>query len=272
MPLTNDPKTKGLYGLWKKQDIITLVYEHIASGLLQLDYETGKLFVVAKPDLDSPWYFVRPKSADWKGPMDCYRYHTMLNRLMGVMPSKCLSCWKVVVAPKTLRDMWKWREVMEEMGRHCKCGIETRPIVGRLYGSYFYNQSQEQGLECLETVLEAIERSGIEVIPLQGHKAILKRGCTEFEDDFGPSDKWEDQITDEMRWKEEMIDNYFISPPHYEATDMMKLRLFRSWVEFAFDRGDQTSEDFINPEDQDVSTKFVLKIPYVIYNPEKKND
>ena len=250
--------TKGLYGRWAEQDAITYLSELINKNFLTVDAATGKIYPTLRVDINSPWYFIKPPT------IDCFRHHKILFDACKILPTRCAECWKVVVAPRTLRDMWKWREKMIEMDLDSKLGIETRDYVGRLYGSYFYNHGKEAGGECLKKVLAAVEESGIEVVPMHGQKAILKRGCTEIERLFGASDEWEKHLDPESRKIEETINNWLLTPEAMPRCEPLQLRTYRIWVEWAYKNQDPTYADFLT----DTGEEFDLLTPYVIYNDE----
>ena len=136
-------------------------------------------------------------------------------------------------------------QYQKELRRASKSGIELRPFVCGNYGSYFYNDSKEEGLDIKDVV-----KKDFPDLPV-----ILKRGCTEFEMAYGPSDRWGhtvqsqelEEILDatlmEVGWdgKPKKMNNQ--NSPHYVMEHTK-----RGWVDFAYDRGDLTYKNYTDGE------------------------
>ena len=104
------------------------------------------------------------------------------------VPIRCLSCFKMVLVPTSLRDVL----VIEQFQAACewpaKVGMEIRETVKRAWGAYWYTNSEAEGLERYEFV-----KSWAEGALQDDWKILLKRGCTEYEQSVGRSDRWEEQ-------------------------------------------------------------------------------
>jgi len=216
---------------------------------------------IAIPTVDtysSPWIHARIATD-----RQCGRYHRLYFKYYGFIPKKCMECWKVVQRPRNLKELfevWKYQRELKEVS---KCGIERRPFVHGNYGAYWYNNTKEEGFERKESLLKDFPK-----IP-----TILKRGCTEFEIQFGPSDRW--QSTDLSLRLEETLSKLMVSvrfhdggkpktrdgsPSPWYVNEHSK----RMWVEFAYDRGDPTYKLY---------TKSKPLVPPVItYDPDIDND
>ena len=105
--------------------------------------------------------------------------------LYNIIPIGCMDCYKVVVRPRSLDELLSLHKLQKELGYPSKCGIEGRESVRGNWGGYFYNHGLPDGLKCYKDIRSRIK----EEIPI-----ILKRGCTEYEMRFGPSDKWVSNI------------------------------------------------------------------------------
>jgi hypothetical protein len=163
----------------------------------------------------------------------CYQWNRILFHCYGMLPLGCTKCWKVVVRPKTLADLFVMHELMVQMNRESKLGTELRPHVHGLYGCYFYNNSIEQGQESYHSVRKAVDKflgkdTGV----------LLKRGCTEMEHKFGPSNQW--TLTEQDVARQEYILSAFADPGQYEQSEMVKLHVARRWIEYACMNGDET--------------------------------
>lgn len=153
----------------------------------------------------------------------------------GFITQRCQECWKIVVAPRTLTELFKLKEIEDDLGLPAKCGIEVREHTPRMYGGYFYTCSLEEGRDVYQIVRKAISEG---ISP--DVSVILKRGCTEMEMEVGPSPFW--VVTKENRELEEIIEERvedtsisFCNPPDY-----MVAHIKQSWAHWAYAHGDET--------------------------------
>jgi len=156
------------------------------------------------------------------------------------VPSGCQNCYKVVVRPQNLIQLFALDDLQTNFGHPCKAGIELRPSVEGLYGGYFYNQGLEDGKACYVRV-----RAAIDANPHLGPEVpvILKRGCTEMEHETGPSDKWE--VSEEQVIIENLVREWVVLAPDLDAQpEPIVWRTKRKWIEFARQNGDKTYKKF----------------------------
>jgi hypothetical protein len=228
-------------------------------GGYHLRMEDGK-FVPNNPSMadDAPWIYV--KSAD---DARCDLYHRVFFNVLKHVPTYCRSCWKVVVRPRTLRELFDLYELQREIGVPCKCGIERRITTTSLYGGYFYCRSKEQGLERYAEVRELVDKHLSPETPV-----ILKRYCTEYEigpDSKGPSDQVPDTTDEEKEFEQYVLDHFprvgFGTP----QPDFVIANVMMEWMHYAYRyhkaTGDETYKEFT-----DGSPLFP---PYVTYHEEK---
>lgn len=220
----------GLYGQLTRQDILSPLLPLIQSGKFVYT-DNGKVKPIALSiEPQTPWIHVRSCKD-----RDCGVWHNIMFNIYGILPSPCMECWKVVVGPKTLTELFGVLEFQEELNMPSKCGIEIRDYTPRLYGGYFYNHSVEEGQECYHKVVEGLGKKGINI------PVILKRACTEFEMKFGPSNLWklpEGQLEFEESIYNilELGDNFSELEQHHNV----RPRVIRSWIQWAYKNGDKT--------------------------------
>lgn len=250
------------------------------------DTETGKLASGPRTiEDDLPWI---TQNLDF----DCYLWNRAF--FHGVAQQKmvhthCQTCSKVVVMPRTHRELLRLEEYQEQCGMRCKCGIEIRDYVARTYGGYFY--SWEPGEMVGESRIElesdtthiarvvedahALERARFKFdcvkLAMAEHvqiedgpiPVILKRGCTEFERDCGPTDQpryrdiSDEQIVLEAALKAN-IDHKgteFVSKQPEAIKDAIRMR----WAEWAHYIGDMTYVEWLG---------HPLSVPPVTYHEE----
>jgi len=193
--------------------------------------EDGRWKVRLGQDPDGPWIYT--KSSDNRA---CFAWHHVYFKIYDFIPKACMQCWKVVARLHNLRqavEMLKWQE---EMGWPAKVGREMRDFVHGNWGAYWYTDSKEEGLERWEEV-----KRFCSVNPFKGVEVGLKRGCTEFEHRFGPSDQWE--YKPEWEELERKLNNSIVwelaKPPVFDEHVLM------GWIHWAYSRGDKTYKMFL---------------------------
>lgn len=217
--------------------------------------EDGK-FVPNMPTMatDAPWIYTKVNPG-----MRCDIYHRVLFNVTNMVPSRCRKCWKVVVRPRTVKELFDLYEFQKEMGVPCKCGIEKRDTVFGDYGGYFYCVGEEEGQERYKEV-----RALVDNYLSPETKVLLKRYCTEYEigpGSLGPSSELPD-MTDDEKWLEEYILDHF--PPvgfGAKQPDHITSHVMMEWIQYAYKHGDETFAEFT-----DGSPLFQ---PYVTYHEEK---
>jgi len=215
-------------------DLLTPLLPLIRQGAYHFAND-GRIEVDFRMTADTPWIHVRQDSRK-----NCGIWHQVWFNLFNIIPSYCQSCWKVVVRPTTLKELFQLYELQVAMNRPSKCGIEVRQTVGALYGGYFYNETYEAGLACLKDVKEAVHGTiGKHV------NVFLKRACTEFEHKFGDSRNW--SVSEEQKFLESRLENLFLDPAKsHEQGIEIKRHVMAGWVRFAFAAGDKTVGEFLN--------------------------
>jgi hypothetical protein len=216
-----------------------------SQGGFKLRESDGKLEGNPQMAIEGPWHYIKHK---WD--FDCFTWHHVIFDYLGkkavlgkpFVPSECHQCFKVVVRPKTLKQLFALEALQTRLNRPSKCGIEVRDTVHGLYGGYFYNKGLEEGLARYKEVRKAIDED-----PMLGWEVpvILKRGCTEFELACGPSDKWE--ISPEQLKLEQLIkQNLAHDDVERKQPDSVVKHCHRRWIEFAYAHGDSTYAEFTN--------------------------
>jgi len=189
-------------------------------------------------DHNLPWIMVNND-----GTRECDFYKDV-DTLHDIIPSPCRCCWKVVVMPKTLKQLFQLLQIEDAMAKadaycYCKCGIELRQDVERNYGGYFYCNSLSQGLERLEQV-----RANVKANMEDGENVpvILKRGCTEYERKYGPSDKW-DELAEKGNWDalfNRLLAVFKIDKQFHKQPLLVQKHIIMKWFAHATSIGDPT--------------------------------
>ena len=220
--------------------------------------EDGKIDCTQRMQPDPVWAYIKPGMNQ-----NCLFWHAILFDAIHEkkrVPIPCQNCWKVVLMPRDIEELFASYLLIHELGRPGKCGTEgDRANTDRFYGAYWYNNSIEEGLECYELVKAQVERdrtfeATILDAPLKvrfsnGYdgppRVLLKRACTEFEQACGPSDKWD--------WDDEQVEIERIAADSFSQdivtmhqTDIQLARLAYRWIHSAFKWGDKKYTMFTN--------------------------
>lgn len=223
-----------------EKDIREVTIEELKS-IFEDNYKHGQLFkgddgvykIVSATPYESVWHHVSSDEGH-----DCAYWHNVikingLGKGESFIPIACMNCWKIVVRPKNIKQLFILLALQQEMNVRSKCGIETRGTVHGLYGGYFYTNSLEEGLERYRQVREKVDEWLGEDVTV-----LLKRGCTEYELAHGDSSLWKpyDGQEEVEKWIKENLDYVSISPLHQdpEAFGLIHAK----WVKYAYANGD----------------------------------
>jgi hypothetical protein len=226
-------KFRGRGKALQEKDLPTLLAPLLAHGY-RFSLETGALEpTVRASGFDTPWIYV--KGIDSK---NCNIDHNIKFKYFNYIPPRCLQCWKVVVRPRTYKELYKLFEIERTLDVPCKCGIEVRQYTPANYGGYFYNESLEEGRERYEQVRKAINEHISSDVPV-----ILKRGCTEYEAGIGPSPMW--VMPDKMKPLDELLDMYVSATPvmNGRQSEVQRAHVMKRWMIWAHNCGDMTYLD-----------------------------
>lgn len=260
-----EDKKISFYNQLLAADIIDPILEAFMQGKIEADIKTGKLSIIRHIALNRTWVFshVCPdrKCAKWLG-----IYYSFYK----ILPPPCKQCWKVVYAPQGLSELIEIQKLQSSMALPAKCGTETRDYTSGLggYRAFWYcpfNKGLEGGRAHFERIKSALVKKFGEELILdrldKGH-FFLKRGCTEFERDFGPSDSW-DNIDYSHRYT--LLESVWEDPEEMtkEWTPLIYTNLKR-WIEFAVAHGDPDALNYLDTPS--------LGVPSVKYHNSKHSD
>lgn len=223
-----------LYREIYEYDLIEKIEPLLRQGF-RIRREDGKVATTFSFIWDTPWITVY-RDLD----RECLLWHQVLFRLIKAMPSFCMNCWKVVARPNNFDQFAKLHDLMVTWNRSCKIGIEVRAYVQSLYGAYFYNNSFEAGQNCLTFVKEQVHSKISPDIDVH-----LKRYCTEFELEFGPSNQFKQRESDKI-W-EQIVHEHFaldILEDVIDQPQIVKQHIVRKIMEYAAKMKDPTVQSY----------------------------
>ncbi len=185
----------------------------------------------------SPWMQIRARTD-----RSCGKWKAIYFDYYKIVPEGCRHCWKVVWTGTTLDQLYKVKEIQEDMNVISKCGVETRPSSGKLghYQAFWYS-SMKGGLDGARKLHREVADRFAKDKFLGGTEIILKRGCTEMEHYYSPSDSW-DKLAEMMGWdrKEKLLDSSFTAPVSTQEGGALKTTTEKKWIEYAWEHKDPT--------------------------------
>jgi hypothetical protein len=152
------------------------------------------------------------------------------------VPYGCRACYKVKVAPRTLRELVAAWNIAKDIECSSKWGIDLdNRFSQNIYAGYYYATGLEMARATFKVVREAIN-SDLKLGP--DVPMFIKRGCSEYEAKLGPSDRYE--FTPEMAELEAYLRSRFRS----RRSKAWVSRPLVNWIDLAFRIGDETYLDF----------------------------
>jgi len=189
---------------------------------------------------NSPWFMIGDR-----GDFDCNFWHQFIclpglgmEKPGSFIPTQCLNCWKVVVKPKTLKQLFTLKKAMLKMNYYSKCGIEKRITVGANYGAYTYCPSPEVGLKRKVEIRNMVDRELGKGIPV-----FLKRGCTEYEAFYGDSLNW-GKVENQDLIERYILDTIKIVRVSEVQDKDIVARVHDNWVRHAYSVVDPTYTEY----------------------------
>jgi hypothetical protein len=184
------------------------------------------------------------------------------------VPLGCQDCFKIKVGTRSLRAMMAMKDIAESTPFSTKSGAEVdNPRNPDVYSTYVYFDGLEQAREGYRKL-----RQRMDAHPSLGHGAVvtIKRGCSNYERNCGPSDRY--TFDPRLEAVEAYLRERFVDErPEPESSpelgpsreSVQTLRMMRL-IETAYRIGDETYKDFTDGKP--------LFQPLVSYPPEPETE
>lgn len=203
--------------------------------------DTGKFRLMTAHIIDSPWIFVKP--ARFRRCNLWQFWEEMFPQVDGIpyIPSGCQACWKVVIRPANVRELFMLLGVLQASDLPSKCGIDLRRHTSQPYGGFVYCDSIDQGREYFEFLKPMVAQQLSE--ETANHRMILKRGCTEFDRKM-PSNEW--SVPESHREIERYLTDMFVQDPYeYHESEAMTAFKCQDFILHANSIGDMSWRDVV---------------------------
>ena len=246
-------------------DVIDPILDLWIKKGVSCNMHTRKLSIEQEIGLNRTWTFSTVcqdrKCAKWSGIYFKY-YH--------ILPPPCKQCWKIVYAPQSLTELMDMQKVQAKLGFPAKCGTEQRdytsglggyrafwycPFYAGLKGARAHFQRVKAGLikSFTEELIESRQTKG---------QFFLKRGCTELERDFGPSEAW-DKIDHSAKYN--LLESVWEDPDEMvEEWPPIVYTNIKRWIEYAVAHNDLDALNYVKGR--------TLGVPAIHYEDSKHED
>ena len=192
---------------------------------------------------DTPWI-----NSKLCGERNCKKWHIYFKHY-NMISRNCFHCWKIVVKPKNLDQLFMLYDLQTEYVKKkdalaCKCGIERRPYRTHSgwYAGFFYTPFATEPKEAAEHCrdIQHLVRKKLGDLT----EVFLKRACTEFEDDFGPSESWE--YPEWAHQREDLLDSVWDIPTRpLSEPEMIRTFIKKEWIRWGVSHGDKTALKYV---------------------------
>jgi hypothetical protein len=212
-----------------------ILRQHGGSWYVRQD---GKLVSDTSGAFDNPWIHTKHGTR-----RECNLWNGVYCRRLNLIPWYCRThCWKTVVKPRNVFELFKLYEVQKIIELPAKCGWDGRDYTEGCWSGYFYADSLPQGLEYYKTVRKAVSQAISPKISV-----ILKRGCTEMEQ-IKDSDQWDDLPKKWLDLEARMDDIFAHDTEEYQQADWQLNKVKRFWVKKANMIGDLSWKNVFDEE------------------------
>jgi hypothetical protein len=199
-----------------------------------VENEDGTLQIAGDPRQQVNWMHVT------HGPsLDCgFLMYFMFRHAYAeaAVPQGCSACYKVKVAPRTLRELVAAWEIAKRIECRSKWGTDlSNPYSQNIYAGYFY----AKGIDGARAIFKIARQAFGEDRKLGPDMPMtIKRGCSEYEAVLGPSESY--AFKPEMAELETLLRRRFVERKASREPSLVAAH----WIETAFRIGDDTYLDF----------------------------
>jgi len=198
----------------------------------------------------------------WKGNghyKDCKRHFFIFDKF-NIIPKYCFSCYKVLIAPRTVIELFKLMFVFDTLklpdDNTKKCMVEVRPGISGKYKGLIYCRNLDEAKEILTTVKSIVTNKISKKIVCS-----IQRGCSEFKiayPEFAIKEGKKESLfmpyNEEWREHEEHADKNLIGhirPSYLNEHNHIGFTLhdvfvMRTWLAYASAKGDYSYQKITN--------------------------
>jgi hypothetical protein len=204
------------------------------------------------------------QSMDWNGNWlffgnhtalrDCFLWHSIMFKHFKLVPEYCrLRCYKVVVKVRNFMEAIQFHNLMlagpltegNIVPIQGKVGMDTRFYSEGVFNGFIYADGLEDALEKYAYVRQAVSAYLSPDIPV-----IIKRTCTEFEREFGPTDSpyWQSMSQEDLDIQHHLEDIFHSELNMSIQPDWIKNKLIIRFARWANTVGDKTWAEYFGTD------------------------
>lgn len=233
------------------------VRKSLAGGLVRINPNTGLIDLASNAHAmtyDGNWLFFGHNTAS----RDCFTWHTILfNCFDGFVHEFCkLRCYKVVIKTRNFLDAMNFRNAMlaapQTMGMltplQGKVGKDERDYTDGFFNGFIYCDGLKDAQAKYAIVRELLDKY---VPDGKNIPAIIKRTCTEFEREHGPTDNkfWQSMDEAETTIQNLLDDIYAGLKTSSVQPDWLQNKLIHDMARWANTLGDKSWMQYFGCED-----------------------
>jgi hypothetical protein len=224
----------------------------LKSGEFKLD-KFGKIAVGGEYGInyDSPWVYIEPARHKF-----CFLWNHVYRGKFRHIPTHCrYMCWKVVIKPRTLKELIGLYNALRHLELPSKCGIDERDYTYGPWAGYVYADSLPEGQKYARQIRKVVSKTLSSDVPVT-----LKRGCTEMED-LKPSDTWDEMTDKEIKMERLLEDLFRLKEDEVRQSRWLVEDTKYRWLRHAIKIGDPTAKEVAEElsGDPDAWSKLVVQ-------------
>ena len=221
----------------QKADIVNTVANDLQRGIAKI-IGNKIVYDISQYNANTPWIFAAlPKDRE------CAKWNRIYFEKFRILPRGCMHCWKIVARPKNLDELLEARKLQEKMGLPSKCGVDMRTseTYKGIHLAFWY--CPQGDLEGARELYKEVRRKVRGALSLDT-PVILKRGCTEMENGFGPSHLWD--YTPENRFMETLLDTTIeVKELLEKQPSFVEAHTLGFWIAYSHRMGDKSARKYI---------------------------
>lgn len=168
----------------------------------------------------------------------CLYYLNIYCMRFNCIPTHCrFNCWKTVIKPRTVKELFALYEINKRLDLPAKCGIDNRTYTHGHYAGFVYADTLPEGKKYYE-----IYRKEVDEHISPDVSVILKRGCTEMEK-LKQSLYWSKVDEEDILFERAMNDFFCFESLDFYQPKWLRHEIKTRWVEAAICTGDPTARE-----------------------------
>lgn len=256
------------------------IRKSLAKGIVRINPDTGLIDIAPNAyavAYDANWLFFGYNTAS----RDCFTWHTiMFNCFDNFVHEFCkLRCYKVVVKTRNFLDVMHFRAAVLGAPQHYgdlmpiqgKCGKDERTYTDSPYNAFIYCDGLEDALKKYQFIRRLVNE---QVPDGENINIIVKRTCTEFEREHGPTDGpfWQSMTEDELHFQH-LLEDIYVNVKHSSIQpDWMQNKLIFDLAEWANMIGDRSWIHYFEGNEDFMTMKAVTYHQLLIGEAEDKTE